>query len=299
MLPFTLKQLEAFAAVVETQSFSAAAEKLYLTQSTVSSHVRLLEEALGVGLLSRESKRTVKLTPEGARIYNYAKTILEDCGKLSADFDAEGRADILLASSSLPAQRLVPGLVAAFMKAYPGYTCVIRDGDSEEVQQMLLDGEAEIGFTGSSDYRSALRYEKLAEDRLILAAPNTPYYRSLKEQGLYGRDLLNEPVITRETGSATQKLADNYLSSLPEPVSLKVVARVSSLDTMRDMLLRGAGTAILSEGSVHGQIEAGTLLAFELEPEPVKRNIYLACRKKGLMSRGAAAFLRFVTETMR
>lgn len=296
MLPFNLRQLEAFAAVVETQSFSAAAEKLFLTQSTVSSHVRLLEEALGVPLLARESKRPLKLTAEGTRLYSYAKTILEDCEKLCSDLDRDRRSEVLLASSSLPAQRLVPELVAGFMEACPECTCTVRDGDSEQVQQMLLNGEAEIGFTGSSDYRSALRYEKLGEDRLILAAPNTARYRAFKEQGLFGRDLLNEPMLTRETGSATQKLADNYLSSLPEPVSLKVAARIGSLDTLRDMILRGAGTAILSEGSVHAQIESGAILCFELGPEPVKRNIYLAYRKKGLMSRGAALFLKFVLE---
>lgn len=299
MLPFNLKQLEAFTAVVDTQSFSAAAEKLFLTQSTVSSHVRLLEEALGVPLLSRESKRPLRLTAEGSRIYTYAKTILEDCEKLRTDFDREQRTDVFLASSSLPAQQLVPELVTAFMRACPGYTCIVRDGDSEAAQQMLLNGEAEIGFVGSSDYRSLLHYKKLGEDRLILAAPNTPYYAGLKAKGLCGRDLLGEPMLTRETGSATQKLADNYLSSLSEPVSLKVAARISSLDTMRDMIIRGAGTAILSEGSVHAQILTGTILAFDLEPEPVLRNIYLAYRKKGLMSRGAAALLKFIDEGYR
>lgn len=293
MLPFNLKQLEAFAAVVETESFSAAAEKLYLTQSTVSVHIKLLEEALGVTLLSREAKRPLRLTPDGQRIYGYARTILEDCARLSSDFDREQRTDILIGASSLPSQRLVPELIASFLRTCPGYTCVVTDGDSEQVQRLLLSGEAEIGFVGSSDYRSALHYEKLAEDRLILATPNTPYYREKQAQGLYGRDLLNEPMITRETGSATQKLADNYLSSLKTPVSLKVVARIGSMDVMRDMIAKGVGAAVLSEGSVWAQLQTGGMLKFELEPVPVVRNIYLAYRKKGLMSKGAAAFIRF------
>lgn len=292
MLPFNLKQLEAFTAVVEAQSFSAAAEKLYLTQSTVSNHIRLLEEALGVPLFSRESKRPLRLTEDGQRIYLYAKTILEDCERLQNDYDRSQRTDIVIAASSLPSQRLVPELVAAFMRTNPGYTCIVSDGDSEQVQQMLLNGEAEIGFVGSSDYRSALYYEKLGEDHLILAAPNTPRYAALKKDGLYGRELLDEPMLTRETGSATQRLADNYLSSLPGHVSLKVVARMGSMDVMRDMIIQGAGTAIVSEGSVWTQLEAGTILKFELEPVPVVRNIYLAYRKKGLLSKGAAAFIR-------
>ena len=71
-----LRQLEVLAAVVEYGSFTEAGNRLYLAQSTVSSHIRGLEEALHVVLFRRESKRRVLLTPEGKRVYQYAREIL-------------------------------------------------------------------------------------------------------------------------------------------------------------------------------------------------------------------------------
>lgn len=297
MIRFNIKQLEAFVAVAEERSFTIAAEKLYLTQPTISSHIRALEEALGTTLLKRESKRHVELTEEGRNIYSYAKTILEDCTRLQDDFDRKLSREILIGSSSLPAQQIVPDYVSGFMRENPQYICIVSDGDSDGVQKKILDGTVELGFVGSSDFRSALYYEKIAEDHLILAAPNTEYFRELKQRNTLGRELLKEPMITRETGSATQKLADNYLSGIMKGTSqLKVAARVSSMDVMRDMIANGAGTAILSEGSIRTQVRSGRILTFELEEKPVIRNIYFAYRKKGLLSDGARAFIQYVQE---
>ena len=71
-----LRQLEIFSAVVDAGSFTAAAEKLYLAQSTVSDNVRALEELLHLKLFHRESKRRLTLTLEGKRVYRYAQDIL-------------------------------------------------------------------------------------------------------------------------------------------------------------------------------------------------------------------------------
>ena len=82
MNDFSLKQLEVFVTVAELNSFTLAAERLYLTQSTVSSHIQLMEQALGVSLFVRGTRRQIHLTPEGERIYLSVKKILADCQNL-------------------------------------------------------------------------------------------------------------------------------------------------------------------------------------------------------------------------
>jgi DNA-binding transcriptional LysR family regulator len=66
----SLKQLEVFVTIVECGNFTEAGRKLYLAQSTVSSHITALEETLRVSLFRRESKRTIELTADGKRVYN-------------------------------------------------------------------------------------------------------------------------------------------------------------------------------------------------------------------------------------
>ena len=105
MQTLNLKQLEAFAAVVEHGSFTAAADALFLAQSTVSGHVSALEADLGVPLLLRTGKRKIALTEEGRRVYAHAKAILQSCGELSQELEEHRALDLTLAASSIPMPR--------------------------------------------------------------------------------------------------------------------------------------------------------------------------------------------------
>ena len=104
MQTLNLKQLEAFCAVVERGSFTAAAEALYLAQSTVSGHILALEKDIGVPLLVRSGKRRITLTEEGRRVYDHAHTILQSCAELSRELEEQTSREVSLAASSIPMQ---------------------------------------------------------------------------------------------------------------------------------------------------------------------------------------------------
>ena len=209
-----LRQLEIFSAVVDAGSFTAAAEKLYLAQSTVSDNVRALEELLHLKLFHRESKRRLTLTLEGKRVYRYAQDILGRCSALLLDVVVDSALELALGASTVPAQSLLPGYMARFARENPACRCTLLCGDSAAVQQMLLNGDIHLGFVGSADDRQDLIYEPIAEDRLVLITPNTPRFAALKAQGTLGRELFREPFLFRERGSGTQKVIDNHLSEI-------------------------------------------------------------------------------------
>ena len=163
-----LRQLEIFSAVVDAGSFTAAAEKLYLAQSTVSDNVRALEELLHLKLFHRESKRRLTLTLEGKRVYRYAQDILGRCSALLLDVAVDSALELTLGASTVPAQSLLPGYMARFARENPACRCTLLCGDSAAVQQMLLNGDIHLGFVGSADDRQDLIYEPIAEDRLVL-----------------------------------------------------------------------------------------------------------------------------------
>ena len=300
MSNINLKQLEVFAAIADCGSFTEAANRLYLAQSTVSSHVRALEECLGCTLLKRETKKRVELTESGKRVYKYAKEIISKCEELETGVMAEIGRNIAIGASTLPSRSIVPEIVSAFLKKWPVYTCDIKNGDSEKVHDMLQEGEIQIGFVGASDKRQMFVYEKIAEDHLVMITPNTPKYAALKADGALGRDILGEPMILRENGSGTQKMVDNYLSGVRLPAGgLNVIARVSSPDMLSQMVINGLGTSILSDFTVSEYAREGKVLEFELEPEPIIRNIYMVHLEKSLMSEAAKTFMAFVREKTR
>ncbi len=286
-----LKQLEIFVTIVECGNFTEAGRRLYLAQSTVSSHISALEDALRVSLFRRESKRSIELTADGKRVYEYAKDVVTKCAALESATVGAIKRELVIGASSAPAKCLLPRQVMRFTRAHPACCCIVRGGDSERIQQMVLDGDVQIGFVGSTDNRQSLVYERVAEDRLVLITPNTPHYARLKAQGVLGRDLLDEPMVFRDQGSGTQKMIDNYLSSRDiDAKALHVRQYVSDPEMLRELVALGAGVSIVSSLSVEDQVRADRLLTFELEEEPVYRHIYMVYRKKGALSELARAF---------
>lgn len=290
-----LRQLEIFSAVVDAGSFTAAAEKLYLAQSTVSDNVRALEELLHLKLFHRESKRRLTLTLEGKRVYRYAQDILGRCSALLLDVAVDSALELTLGASTVPAQSLLPGYMARFARENPACRCTLLCGDSAAVQQMLLNGDIHLGFVGSADDRQDLIYEPIAEDRLVLITPNTPRFAALKTQGVLGRELFREPFLFRERGSGTQKVIDNYLSEIRlDPQVIHTVAYVSDPTVLQRLVAEGTGVSILSALAVQETVAAGQLLQFELDETPVLRSIYMARRRKSSMSSPARTFAELV-----
>lgn len=295
MSNINLKQLEVFAAVVEYGSFTEAANQLYMAQSTVSSHIHALEEILQTSLFHRGTKKNGTLTDDGKRVYQLARDVLEKCRALETGLVEEKRSELRIGASTAPSCQLVPSFVAAFSRRRSDCCVSLRHGDSSAVQEMLLEREIQVGFVGSADNRQELSYECIAKDRLVLIAPNQERYAAMQAQGRLGRELLTEPLLSREYGSGTQEMVDNYLTGAQLPDGgVRVAAYVSNPVALQKLVAEGMGVAIVSYLTVQERIAAGEVLAFELEEQPVERNIYVAWRTKGELSRAAKEFLAFV-----
>lgn len=291
LLNVSLKQLQIFVAIVECGNFTQAGKRLYLAQSTVSSHIAALEQALGVALFSRESRRSVELTADGKRVYKYAKDVVARCMALENAIGSEVRDSLILGASSAPAKSILPGLMLGFSSDHPNCRCIVRAGGSEQIQRMVLSGDVQIGFVGSTDNRQALTYERIAEDHLVMIAPNTPRFAKMKAEGLLGRDLLGEPMVFRNQGSGTQKMIDNYLSARElDSKDIEVRYYVSDPDMLQELVKQGAGVSIQSARTVEEYVSSGRLITFELEEKPVLRPIYMVYHKKSTLSELAKTF---------
>lgn len=290
-----LKQLEIFAAVVECGSFTEAANQLYMAQSTVSSHIHALEAILLTPLFHRGAKKNGALTDDGKRVYQLAKDVLEKCRDLETGMVEEKGSELRLGASTAPGCQLVPSYVAAFCRRRPDCCVSLKHGDSGGIQEMLLEREIQLGFVGSADNRQELSYECIAKDRLVLIAPCQERYAAMRAEGRLGRELLTEPLLSREYGSGTQEMVDNYLTDAQLPAGgVRVAAYVSNPVTLQKLVAEGMGVAIVSYLTVQERVAAGEVLAFELEERPVERNIYIAWRTRGELSKAAKEFLAFV-----
>src|SRR5699024_4585027 len=115
-----MKQLEAFVAVIKYNSFTKAANHIYLSQPTISSHVRSLEKELEVQLIVRTGK-DVYPTSSGKELFIQAQNILnirDEAINRIKGIDSKIKKDISIVASSVPAQYLLPRLIADFQKDY-------------------------------------------------------------------------------------------------------------------------------------------------------------------------------------
>ena len=289
---YNLKQLEAFAMVVECGSFTAAAEKLYLAQSTVSGHVAALEKDIGVPMIVRSGKRKIILTEEGRRVYAHAKAILQSCDQLSRELEERTSQELVLAASTIPMNYLLPELIADFSKEMPQCRFTLRGKDSTQVHELVLGGDAQIGFVGAVLNRKELSYDLLREDRLVLLTPDNEKYRTLLQDGVSGNTLLCEPLIFRECGSGTQQAVDKFLcENCICTEDIHVVARFDNSDAILRAVSQGLGVAIVSELAAK---LAQNVLCFPLDGKSTVRCLYMILPKDRRLTNTAQAFRNFV-----
>ena len=295
MLNINLKQLEAFAAAAEFSSFTQAAEVMGLTQSTVSSHVRLLETTLGVRLIQRSARQRVTLTKEGEAVYREARDILDRCQALQDLGNRDRQNRLVLGASTVPGQCLLPEIMADYLQQHPDIRYVQLRGDSAQIHRYLAQGQANIGFVGMAADPQEYIYHTIAEDRLVLVTANQESYRTLQAQGLSGLDLLDRPMILREESSGTRQEMERFLNRSGIPLErLHTVAQIDNPEAILSSVSRGLGVSILSVLAAREYLLSGRLLSFELGDQGAFRKIYLTWRKDSILTAGETAFLDFV-----
>ncbi|MGD9945301.1 MAG: LysR family transcriptional regulator [Burkholderiaceae bacterium] len=144
----SLRQLRAFIAAVETGSFTAAAQRLHLTQSAVSMVVRQLESEVGLPLFNREGKR-ITLTEMGLQLVPIARRMLEDLARITAsaaDVRALQRGSLRFSAPGLLACTLIPPALAAFAEEYPQISVQMVDTTLDDVPAAVARGAVEFGI---------------------------------------------------------------------------------------------------------------------------------------------------------
>ena len=295
MLNFTLRQLEVFISVVENSGFTAAADELMLAQSTVSVHIKSLEDALGVTLFVRDAKKQILLTDVGRDVYNYAKSVIEQCRIMCDNVsDRANEQKISIAASTDSFEYLLPGILAEYMRMNDGSSFDIVNGDSAFVHEQVLKGYARLCFSGTIMNERDLRYTVLCRDQLVMITPNNDKYRRLKEMGAFGKDLLGEPMIVRGATSGTRKEFYRYLEKNGlDNAKLHIVARMNHADAVKSSVANGLGVAVISEMAAQKYAGNGDLLVFRLDEVGAYRNIYLLCRNDTVFNNAERRFVSF------
>ncbi len=208
----TLRQLRAFIAVADAQHFTRAGERLDLSQSSVSTLIRELEENLGLRLFDRHT-RMLRLTQAGAEILPLARRAMADLDSVlgsAHELSTLGRGRVSIAAASLQAALLLPRLIRQFCIEYPGVKVNVQDVTEHEVIDKVRAGEVDFGLGSSAASQQDIAGRPLLTDEFVAVMPaDHPLARHAE---LDWRTLQDIPLIGPPPGNAVREQLDLALA---------------------------------------------------------------------------------------
>jgi len=242
------KQIEAFVFVAKYKSFSRAAEKLLLSQPTISTHISTLEEQLGVKLFERLSKEVV-LTEAGQVFYPYAVDILdlrERSQEAVKEFLNEVSGHLHIGYSTMPAEFILPSVIREFKEDYPKTFFTLDVNNTQNIIQRLSDGILDIAVVARKIPKKELEYRVLCKDKIVLIVHK--HHRFFNRDSVFIDEILNESFIIREMGSGTRAAVEHAFKNKGYDFeSLNAVAMLSSTYSIKHAVKRQLGIAFMSE----------------------------------------------------
>ena len=287
------RELESLIKVADLKSFSKAAQALYLTQPTMSGHIRILEQYFGTRLFDR-GKRGVTLTEAGQIVYSYSKKLLDlrrEAKETIEEHTGLIRGEITIGGSTIPGEFILPALFGRFKKEYPGISLALRVGDTQTICNEVLQGEVDLGVVGARLYENKIKYiEHYKDEVCLLAGADHPL---AKKGGLTLGDLDKHDVILREEGSATRSLVEKKLATKGLSWdALKVVATLGSTSAVKEGVMAGVGLAFLSRRAVKNELALGLIKEIRVkELGELKRSFYVAVNRQRTLSPATKAFM--------
>lgn len=286
-----LHQLFVFTKAVEHKSFSKAAENIFLSQSTVSSHIQALEKSLNLQLFDRDGRETL-LTPHGERLYAWAQQILLlrdeailDLKQGMIDFSGNVR----IASSSVPSSYIIPNMIKLFCEEYPRITFHLTEASSKHVADHVLKRTVDIGILGEKYVDDRLCYLPIQKEKLVFITANHVKIENLE---VSFDEIIKHPLIMRHSDSGTQSWLNKLLKKNGvSKEQLNIKAYTDSGNSIIQFVKEGIGVSIISELAAKEYTANNTIRMYNIKDFDDERYFYLVYHKNKTLSLAAKLFI--------
>ncbi len=287
----TLHQLKVFEAVARHNSFTRAAEELFLTQPTVSMQVKQLAKAVGLPLFEQIGKR-LYLTDAGRELLATCQEIfdrLSQFGSTVADLKGLKQGYLRLAVITT-AKYVVPRLLGSFCQRYPGIDVSLKVTNHEHILERLTDNRDDLYILSQlpSDL-DVTSHPFLANPLVVLAPRNHPL---AQEKNISLKRLAQEPFIMRETGSGTRKAVQQLFDA--HGLNVKVKLDLGSNEAIKQAIIGGLGISVLSRHTLALEGPTSQLSILDVEDFPIQLDWYVVYPTGRQMSVVGNTFLEYL-----
>jgi DNA-binding transcriptional LysR family regulator len=306
------RSYEYFLAIAEEKSISKAAERLYISQPSLTKYLKKLEESVGAILFSRES-HPLKLTPAGELYMEYVKDVI----RITKKFDQ----DVLYISSSISGKVtigitlwrssiLIPLIFPEFKKRYPNITVELKEGSQQYLLSLLDQGKVDFCMMQLPNTQSSVTFEHLAYEHILFAVNrNNPILKNLNldpdclvptlshEQFLH---FIKEPFVLMKEENQLRQLTQNLLNKYE--IASSPVLETSNVVTAMNLVSSGVGVTFVPEAILQYNERSASLGFFKVDNPPLAWELGIAHKTRSIMSKQAQLMIEaikavYITET--
>ena len=289
-------QLITFMEVAKLGNFSRAGQKVFRSQSAVSAQIRQLEIEYGEKLLDRAGK-SVRLTPAGSVLFDYAKQMLvlrDESLRAVADQGATPRGILAIGANEATCLYVLPDVFAEYSRLYPSVQINIYRNFSRKILERVEEGSLDVGIVTLPVKSPSLKVQLIYRDRLMLmVSADSPLAKldsvpiaKLAEQGL----------IFPKTGLTWQVLDKIFR---PYQATMRVVMELPSVGMIKGFVAAGIGVSIISASFAAPEVRSGEVKLLELEDVDLWRELGLVYRADRTLPRAATAFVELIQSRTR
>jgi LysR family transcriptional regulator, transcriptional activator of the cysJI operon len=292
-----IETLKTFCDLVDTGSFTRAAEQNFVSQSAVSQQLRALEARYGRRLLERGPGRALLLTEAGRLLYSEGKAILERLRSLELRLreDAPVMAGtVRVATVYSVGLHALPPYVKQFLRANPQVNVRVEYSRTDRVYEACLNGTIDLGIVAQPSRRAQIEILPLRPDPLVLVVG--PEHALARQRKVPLARLEGEPFVAFERSVPTRKAIDRLLKE--HRVAVSVVTEFDNVETIKRSVEAGLGISILPANTVKNEVRAHTLVVLAFTDGPFTRSIGIIRRKGRELTPPARAFLELLAREM-
>jgi LysR family transcriptional regulator, transcriptional activator of the cysJI operon len=278
-----------FCDLVETSSFSKAANLNAITQSAVSQQIHALERKFKVSLIER-GKKIFSVTVEGRAFLQASKEILrayENLGNRLQELQTTVAGEMNIATVYSIGLHELPRHLKLFRKTYPAVEVTVEYLRSAQVYQKVADGAAHIGLVAFPSRRKGVTVESIWKDKLVLICPPTHRFAHLSSVPIGA--LENERFISFAFDQPTRKAIDRIFKI--NRVSIRQVMEFDNIETVKRGVEIEHGIAIVPSGTVEEECRVGSVVAVEIESAEMWRPVGLVQRRSRSQTAASRALI--------
>lgn len=288
MEPLNLHQVKVFQTVARHQSFSKAAQELFISQPAVSMHVKQLEKSLGLSLFEQIGKR-IYLTEAGQALYDYSLKIfnlLDETRTTLEELRGMQRGSLNVAADTTAGVYVVPKYLGEFHRRYPDVNIALDVANRAQVHQRLIHNEIDLAVMGQTPEGSGLVVEPFLRNELVVIA--SPRHRLAQKRHVAVDDLRHEPFLLREPGSGTRATLERLFREAG--AQCRVGMELGSNGAVKQAVANDLGLAVVSRAAIKDELATGRLVILNVAGFPAVRYWHVVHLRDKRLAAPALAF---------